>query len=475
MATFLKSLSIKVRLTALFVILFGTTTILFSAVMYYSLNDSLLQDFDNALYNYSIDVSRNIKFGIENNHLILAVVVDKIFPFSSGNALILIRRSSGAILSKAGNFGKAEFPYQTEIEKIKAGADSSYTTLDNTENIPDAEAESYRLITFPIDYMGPSTIFLQIAVPMTTFETQLERLIRIIRIGLPTLLLLAIFLGLYFSSRALRPIQQLIQNINQIGVNHLSDRIPLPASQDEIRKLAETQNLMLDRIEKAFQSQERFVADASHQLLTPLTILRGEIELKLKNESKDQSFLKSLLQETDSLSKIVKDMLLLARIDSGNEVANFKELEIDEILLDAIVKAQKVALEKNINIKVEIKELAERKSIQGEPDLLFNLFFNILENAIKYSHEKQSINVTITWDKDYTTIDIKDEGVGVPKEKVQTIFDRFSRANTNGSTPGFGLGLAISKKIADLHGFELILVPQNIIGAHFQIKINHPA
>lgn len=472
MVTFLKSLSIRVRLTALFVILFGTTTILFSAVLYYFLDDSLMQDFDNALFNYSIDVSKNIKYG-DPSDLLLEVDEDKIFPFSSGTALIVIRHSSGTVLSQSSNAKNIEFPYAKEIQNIKNGADSSYTTLEDTAGFPDAEADSYRLITFPVYYLGPSTIYLQIAAPMTTFETQLERLNRIISFGLPAVLLLAIVLGLYFTSRALRPVQQLIQNINKIGINHLSDRIPLPQSHDEIRKLAETQNLMLDRIEKAFQSQERFIADASHQLLTPLTILRGEIELKLKNKSEEQPFLKSLLQETDSLAKIVKDMLLLARIDAGNEIANFEKVEIDEILLEAVIKAQKIAHEKNINIKVEIKELAERQSALGESDLLYNLFFNILENAIKYSTEKQNINVLITWDKNYTTIDIKDEGTGIPEEKAQTIFDRFSRANSSGATPGFGLGLTISKKIADLHGFELKLIPQSSRGAHFQIRINH--
>ncbi len=472
LVTFLKSLSLKVRLTALFVILFGTTTILFSAIIYFSLNDALLHDFDIALFNYSIDVSKNIKFN-DTNNLLIEVDEAKIYPFSSGTALILIRSATGEILSESANMGSVKFPFKSQIKVIKEGRDSSYTTIEDTTGFPDAEADSYRMITFPINYLAPATIFLQIAVPMTTFESQLERLNGIITFGLPTLLLLAIFLGLYFSSRALRPVKQLINNIEQIGINHLSDRIPLPQSKDEIRKLAETQNLMLNRIEKTFISQERFIADASHQLLTPLTILRGEIELKMKTETEDRAFLRSLLHETNSLSKIVKDMLLLARIDAGNEAANFREVQIDEVLLDAVVRVQKIALEKNINIKVEIKESAERKSVQGEPDLLFNLFYNILENASKYSGPTQIITVLITWNDSDTTIDIIDDGPGVPPEKKHTIFDRFSRANSSSSTPGFGLGLSISKKIADLHGFQLTLVPESGRGAHFQIRIQH--
>lgn len=472
MVTFLKSLSLKVRLTALFVILFGTTTILFSAILYYSLNDSLLQDFDNALFNYSIDVSKNIKFSDANN-LLVEVDNDKIYPFSSGTALILIRSISGDVLSQSANMGTVRIPFKSQISYIQEGHDSSYTTIEDTTGFPDAEANSYRLITFPINYLAPATIFLQIAAPMTTFESQLERLNGIISFGLPSLLLIAVFLGLYFSSRALRPVKQLISNIEQIDVNHLSDRLPLPHSNDEIRKLAETQNLMLDRIERSFLSQERFIADASHQLLTPLTILRGELELKIKSGTGDPVLLESLLHETKNMTKIVKDMLLLARIDAGNEIGNFRELQIDEVLLDAVVRAQKIALEKVINIKVEIVEIAERKSIQGEPDLLFSLFFNILENAVKYSEPRQPVRVIMTWDIKSTTIDIIDSGPGVPPEEMHTIFDRFSRANSSSSTPGFGLGLSISRKIADLHGFQLVLIPRNGTGAHFKVSIFH--
>lgn len=473
MVTYLKSLSIRIRLTALFVIIFGTTTVLFSGLVYYALNDSLLQDFDNALYNYSLDVSRNIEFGLSED-LLFTVDNDKIFPFSSGTALILVRHSSGTVLTQEGNFGNLVFPYEEEIRKINQGADSSYTTLTDVKGMPDAEADSYRLITFPLSDNNPSTFFLQIAVPMTTFEMQLESLSHIITFGLPALLLLAVLLGLYFSSRALRPVQQLIQNTDKIGIQNLTERVPLPQSRDEIRILAERQNLMLDRIQNSFQSQEKFIADASHQLLTPLTILRGEIEIKLKDSSAaEQPFLKSLLQETDNLSKIVKDMLLLARVDAGNEAANFRSVDVSEVIFDVIARLKKNCSEKAIQIKVEIKQIAEQKNVSGEPDLLFNMFYNIIENAIKYSKEKQTIDVVITWDDGFSSVDINDQGIGIPSDKINAIFERFSRLNTSSSTKGFGLGLAIAKKIADLHNFELNLIPKQSSGAHFQIKMKY--
>jgi signal transduction histidine kinase len=457
LVTFLKKLSLRTRLTTLFVFIFGATTIVFSALIYYSLNDSLLQDFDDALYNYAVDISRTIDIGARNDLLFPPLKVDegKIFPFPSGTALILVRYMSGEVLMRNGEFGTYKFPYQKDMEKIKAGTDSSYRTLSHTDGIPEAEADSYRLITFPLDNVNSPTLFLQIAVPMTTFESQLDRLQAIISIGLPAMLLIAIFSGLYFSSRALRPVQEIIQKTKQIDANNLTERVSLPLSHDEIRELAETQNQMLDRIEKSFQSQERFIADASHQLLTPLTILRGEIELQLKDPLTEQPFLTSALQEVDTLSKIVRDMLLLARIDSGSDVLNLSELDLDELIIDSIARIQKIAMKKNINIKFDIQERADRPRIIGDADLLSNLLLNILENAVKYSPANELVVVKLVWEKDHTLVEIADRGPGIPPDQFETIFERFSRVNPSGKTKGFGLGLAIAKKIADLHQAEL--------------------
>lgn len=478
MVTFLKKLSLRTRLTVLFALIFGTTTILFSATLYYLLNESLLQDFDDALYNYAVDVSRNIEIGTKKDLLFPPLKVDegKIFPFTSGTALIQVRSASGEILTQSGDFGEFKFPYKKEIEKVKTGADSSYRTLTNTDKrLPEAEADSYRLITFPLDSVNSPTMFLQIAVPMTTFETQLDRLQKIITFGLPAVLLVAILAGLYVSSRALRPVKEIIEKANRIDASNLTERVPVPRTNDEIKLLAETQNQMLDRIEKSFQSQERFIADASHQLLTPLTILRGEIEVQLKTQTVEPQFLTSALQEVENLSKIVKDMLLLARIDAGNEVIAFKVLEVDEILLDVISRLQKIAKQKNMNIKFDIQENADRSQIRGDSDLLSNLFYNIIENAIKYSPANETVSVQLVWYPNETVVHIIDNGPGIPPEQIETIFERFSRINPSSQTKGFGLGLAIAKKIANLHHFELNSIPASVnqTGAHFEIKMKN--
>lgn len=472
---FLKRLSLRTRLTSLFAIIFGTTTIFFSGFLYYFLNNSLMQDFDDALYNYSIDVARNIEIGSKNDLLFPPLKVDegKIFPFPSGTALIQVRHASGKVLVRSGDFGTFKFPYEKDITRIRKGQDSSYRTLEHTDGIPNAEADSYRLVTFPLDSVESKDLFLQIAVPMSTFETQLESMQLIITYGLPAVLLIAVFAGLFFSARALQPVTDITQKTLQIDASDLTQRVPIPQAKDEIQKLARTQNAMLDRIEKAFKSQERFVADASHQLLTPLTILRGEIEIQQKTKSSDPLFLASALQEVDSLSKIVKDMLLLARIDAGLGAINFSEIEIDETLIDVIARVQKLATAKNIHLKFNIVENSDRTKIRGDADLLSHLFFNLIENAVKYSSPSDPIFVRLIWEKNETIVEIEDKGPGISIENQKLIFDRFSRIAPSGVTKGFGLGLAIAQKIAKLHNAELSLSPNTVQGCLFIFKVNN--
>lgn len=471
----MKRLSLRVRLTALFVVIYGTTTILFSLLAYYKLNESLMQDFDNALYNYSIDISQTIEIGPKKDLNLPPLTMEegKIFPFPSGTALILVRHISGEILSRSGNFGTFIPPYENEIEKILDGADSAYTTVTDTGPIPDAEANSYRVITFPLDSETEPTLFLQIAAPRVTFETQTRSLKNILTFGLPAVLIIAILAGLFFASRALRPVQEMIQFTHRLGACDLHERIPLPSTRDEIRKLAETLNEMLERIEKSFSSQERFVADASHQLLTPLTILKGEIETNAKStqDPQIQKVFQSLLQEVDNLAKIVKDMLLLARIDAGEHTLRFSEIYLDELLIDIIARLQKIAKTKNIAISVDLQNQELRAPISGDGDLLVNMITNLIENSIKYSANGQNIAVKLDWRSSENTLTIEDFGQGIPKDLLPQIFNRFSRADTSSRTSGFGLGLAIAQKIAQLHKTEIRFVEKQSSGTLVKITM----
>lgn len=467
---------IRARLTFMFVVIFGTTTFVFSIFLYYFLNQSLLRDFDDALYNYAVDISQTIEIGKNNSLSFPPLKVDegKIFPFQSGNTLFIIRHISGEILSYGSNSKKFNPAYKEHFAKILSGADSSYETTTDL-NIDDWEASSYRLMTFPLDSETNPTLFLQIAAPMVTFESQLRRMKKILLFGLPAILLVAVFSGLYLSARALRPVQDMINKTNEINAAKLDERVSLPRSKDEIKKLAETINLMLERIQKSFESQEKFIANASHQLLTPLTILKGEVELEKKNEkeSRRNKFYTSLLQEVDSLTGIIKSMLLLAQIDSGKNILNLAFSHPADIILDLLPRMQKIAELKNIKIKLDIIENSDRKPCLIDADLMSHLFFNLIENAIKYSYADNAVFIRVFWNALSTKIEIEDFGPGIPENARTDIFNHFSRADTSSKIKGYGLGLSISQKIANLHGTSIRLENKNTAGAFFSIELSH--
>jgi hypothetical protein len=478
-----RRINIRLRLTLIFVVIFGTTTILFNSFTFLFMNQTLQQDFDDALYNYAIDVSQSIEIGLKGslNFPPLKLDTGKVLPFPLGTALIQVVHASGTILARVGDFGDFSPSFKNDFEKLAQGEEAVYRSTTNISKIPSAEADSYRVISFPLDNSSHPQVILQIAVPMTLLETQINNRLKLLQVGIPLVLVIATLGGIFFSTRALAPVKHMTQTAQSIDASELNQRVPIPEANDEIRKLSLTLNAMLDRIQQAFQSQERFVADASHQLLTPLTIMRSELELLQKegNQPKDfPTFVASALQEVDNLSKIVKDMLLLARVDAGLGGLNLQEISMEELVFEAVRRVDKFASSKGIRLKFDlIEESHEHRPVRGDYDLLLNLLVNVLENAIKYSPEKQLVTINLIWRKDTTAVVISDNGPGIPEEQRPFIFERFSRgATAEQQTKGFGLGLAIARKIAMLHNAKLYAAdPQKgpaSQGAefHFEIK-----
>jgi signal transduction histidine kinase len=454
------SLSIRLRLTLLFVIVFGSTLITFGVLTFNFVSAALQKEFDDALYNYAVDISESISLDASGDLSVVSPQVDKqkLYPFSLGTALIQIRSITGDILSQEGEFGNFQLPFKRDFFLLSKGDDSSFRTVTKLEGLPSKEAESYRVINFAIDNSPIPQLVLQIAVPMTFLERQIQSRKIFFETTIPLIILIATLAGYFLSTRAMKPVSRMIDKANQIGVLQLSERLPEPPAKDEIRLLAQTLNRMLQRIELAFSSQERFVADASHQLLTPLAIMKAELESQLKTSS--APWIESLLQENELLISLVKNMLLLARVDAGLSALTFTEVHLEDLVLEAIARAEKLSVKKDIriqfNMSSDLAENSARPSIRADEDLLQNTIFNLLENSIKYSPTGSTVRVLLNWKEQNMTLSIKDEGPGIAENQLELIFNRFSRGSTSSkSAPGYGLGLAIAKKIADLHQAQL--------------------
>jgi signal transduction histidine kinase len=205
--------------------------------------------------------------------------------------------------------------------------------------------------------------------------------------------------------------------------------------------------------------------------------MRGELELLQKSDTKDiNTFIKSSLQEVDNLAGIVQEMLLLSRVDAGIGALNLQELSLDEVIFEALPRCERLAKSKDIKLKVDINNDSgdDRKMILGDNDLLQNLIFNIIENAIKYSPNNEIVTITLNWKKESSELVVEDRGPGIPSDQLPYIFDRFSRGSgIETRVKGFGLGLAIAQKIAILHDTKLIAAHRPGGGAQFSIEIKN--
>lgn len=475
---FTSRLPLRSRLVFLFVFIFGTALVTFSIFSFKILERNLARSFDDALYNYAVDVFDTVSLGAEGDLEIENPYFnrEKVYPFSLGTALIQIRHSSGRIVAQIGEFGEFYFPYHQDKDRIHSGEAYTFRTLTKVDAIPEKEAESYRMLTVPLDQSKAPQLFLQIAVPMTVLETQLETQMNLFFFLVPLALAFSTLAGLFFSHRALHPIQEMIEKTKSIEAIRLSQRLPVPAVQDELRNLALTINQMLDRIEKAFQSQERFVADASHQLLTPLSIMKGEIDRLSRQENlSDKKHLQSLTDEVDSLTNIVKDLLLLARVEAGKSALTMQKFTFDEILMRVIARLEPKAKTKKIGIRFHMQDDGSHPpEAVGEVELLSILFFNLIENALKYSSEEGEILVTWKWTTTHHLVDVEDFGPGLEGPSIDLLFERFHRGGQT-IVPGHGLGLSIAKKIADAHECRIWAESKNKTGLgavfHFEMKI----
>lgn len=472
-------MNFRVRLTLIFALIFGITTISFNLLVFDYSIDALKRDFDDALYNYCIDISESIETQIRKGPVNVETIdldQQKILPFSLGTTRILLRNRDGKILSQFGNLGEYLPPFEDQLEKIKTGTDVTFKTIYEIDKLPESEADSYRLITFPIENQNPQH-FLQVLAPRTLLETQIDNRLQVIQVGIPLAILISMLLGYFLSGRALIPVREIITKTQDIKANVLSERVPVSPVRDEFRQLALTMNQMLERIEKSFQSQERFVADASHQLLSPLTILKSSLEARLKQPQLDnetKQFLAGQETEVNHLIDIIKDMLLLARLDAGLHVKLFTPIHLEEILLKVVSSLQKRAQSHQQRLVFNIidNDLPSPK-VMGDADLLRHLFYNLIENAMKYSPSQSQIRIDLIWEEHDSIVKVADEGPGISQGMASILFERFSRAPEVSQTSGYGLGLAIVKKICDLHKSAIEFNNLDVKGTEFKIKIKN--
>jgi two-component system, OmpR family, sensor kinase len=293
---------------------------------------------------------------------------------------------------------------------------------------------------------------------------------------IPLGVLLAGFGGYFLARRSLGPVAAMGKQAESIGAANLHERLEVRNANDELGRLARTFNELLDRLDRSFERQRRFISDASHELRTPVSILRGEAEVALSQASRSpeeyRESLAVLHEEAQRLARIVEDMFTLTRADAGEYRLAQGDFYLDELAADCVRATRALAQAKSIQL---VAVAPEEMPMHADEDLLRRMILNLLDNAIKYTPAGGNVSVTCGSVPDGYELSVTDSGPGIPAEMQSRVFERFFRVDRarsrTGADGGAGLGLSIARWIAEAHLGRIELVRSDATGSKFTVRI----
>jgi two-component system, OmpR family, sensor kinase len=312
-----------------------------------------------------------------------------------------------------------------------------------------------RMIYIPVIGQQTKPFVLIVGVPTSFVGVELSSVLRRTSAVIAIVLGLAALSGLALARRALRPISETADAVKRISDRNLNEKLPEPGTNDEIDRLIKVFNELLGRLDLAFEMQRRFTSDASHEIGTPLTVLRGNTEVALLERHKPEeyeSILRSNLEEIERLTQLTSNLLLLARSDSGEPQITKDVLSLNEQVPHIISRLLPLAQDRGITLVVNT---GPPVFVEGDRPSLLQIIFNLVSNALRYTPAGGRVEVKIFMDGDHTAkLEVIDTGVGISPQDLPRIFDRFYRTKSaRGCEPaGSGLGLAICRTLAEAHG-----------------------
>ncbi|NIG53398.1 HAMP domain-containing sensor histidine kinase [Chitinophaga sp. Cy-1792] len=286
--------------------------------------------------------------------------------------------------------------------------------------------------------------------------------------------IILIGVGAIFSRYILQPIRHIMTQVKSISSRNLHLRLKVDNSGDEINELADTFNNMLDRLETAFETQNNFVSNASHELSTPLTAIIGEAELALNKDRSQESYIhaiKNILAEAGRLEHITKSLLHLAQTGFANTRPDWGMVRTDELLFNVKNTVDKIIPGSQVDIDYSLfPEEEEKLTVRGNEQLLELALSNIVMNACKYSNNKPVSIALAATDKKVIII-VKDQGIGIPQQDLPYIFSPFFRASNTGHYKGYGIGLPLAMNIIRMHKGDIIVNSQVNAGTEIRIEL----
>ncbi len=339
-----------------------------------------------------------------------------------------------------------------------------------------ASGEPLRTVTQRTrDEMG-RIFYIRVGQSLSPLQKARRQLLILLAIAGPGALLLGSYGGLLLANQVLNPVARLTRTAEEIEASDLSKRVPLPPQKDELSRLAGTFNRMIARLQGAFERQRQFTADASHEMRTPLAVMRGDIEIALRRERTPEEYrsvLTSNLEEIIRLSRLVEDLLMLARADADQSALRYAPVNIGELCTQVTEYLHPLASEKGLQWTYECPTNAPL-TIKGDAQRLKQMLLNLLDNAIKYTPQNGEIKLSLVEESNDAVLRVADTGRGIPAEDLPYIFERFfrhSRSTSDKGAQGFGLGLSIVKWIVTSHGGTISAASEASKGTTFTVRL----
>ncbi|MGD9577990.1 MAG: sensor histidine kinase [Syntrophorhabdus sp.] len=460
------NLPIKWRLTIWYGFVLSLILITFASGIFIYFKNSLQESIDakirsigEVLSSSMTDAHNTSVFGNFERYL------ENVLGKKPKGKFIQIMDSSGRIGAKMSDIEGEALPTSfSALERAMQG-EIVYETIERTK-------PRLRMITIPIMENKKVTSVVQVGTSLEDFDETIKKLLLIMIISIPSSICVTIVVGYFMAKKALKPVDQIRRAAIKISSSNLDERIDIGGRKDELGRLAETFNAMIGRLKDAFQRINQFSIDVSHELKTPLTILKGETEVALRKEREKHDYqilLMSNLEEIDRMSCIIDDLLLLSKADMKEIKLNVEEVALRDLIMDVCMDMKVVADKKNVEL--EASELEDIR-LKGDELKLRRMLLNIVENGIKYSQVGGKVSVSSCQNNGYVKIDVKDNGIGISEEDIKYIFDRFYRADRSRKREsGSGLGLSISRWIAEAHQGSIEVISQPAQGSMFTIKL----
>ena len=319
---------------------------------------------------------------------------------------------------------------------------------------------------------GKIRAYVIIAIPLEESALVLANLKQVLLISFPIVVLILFALSRSIAGKIIMPVNNVISTAELITRENLNERITLPQSKDELYKLSTTINKLLDRLQDAVLREKQFTADASHELRTPISVIRGTLEVLTRKKREPQQYedkIKSVISEVDRMTVLVDQLLMLARYESGKIEPMKGLLDITRIINSSVNRFQDQIVEKNLELKYETDAEHFVKADYAMTEIIIE---NLISNAVKYSDNSTTISILLRQKDDSTIFSVTNTGNIIPADKLPQIFDRFYRIDTSrdSASKGNGLGLAIVKKLIDIQGFDVFVESDDKKGTTFFIS-----